>query len=276
MKGAKELNIILDQLAMQAAIAPAKVGVHIERIRELFIPELDRLAAIDSAGLGVVGEIAARCAAGLAGENILQAVHDIKTLLAIVQRQAGDLVRATEIVDERIAETEKWHAKWKQVMAERVADQVEIERLQNVSERARAELDRLAESLRMMQHGETEALKMIATEKQRADELAVDSGLANIRIRQLQDQLKACESSLESSHAALLTANASILKLRAEATEQRELAEKEREFGNVAHANGQRLQRLVDVLSSGIAAYRDGGYTQAQLWENGEGKAVPR
>ena len=160
MKGAKELNIILDQLAMQAAIAPAKVGVHIERIRELFIPELDRLAAIDSAGLGVVGEIAARCAAGLAGENILQAVHDIKTLLAIVQRQAGDLVRATEIVDERIAETEKWHAKWKQVMAERVADQVEIERLQNVSERARAELDRLAESLRMMQHGETEALKM--------------------------------------------------------------------------------------------------------------------
>jgi len=28
------------------------------------------------------------------------------------------------------------------------------------------------------------------------------------------------------------------------------------------------------VLARGIAAYRTGGYTQAQLWENEEGKAV--
>lgn len=50
-----------------------------------------------------VGPIKARYEAGAAGENILQAVHDIGALLAIVQQQAADL-EATEMELERFKE----------------------------------------------------------------------------------------------------------------------------------------------------------------------------
>ena len=36
----------------------------------------------------------------------------------------------------------------------------------------------------------------------------------------------------------------------------------------------RELRHRAEVLARGIAAYRTGGYTQAQLWENEEGKAV--
>lgn len=171
VKGAKEL-------AEQARAMGHRAGFYFE-----VLPHLDRLAAIDSAvpgEVGEVGEIAARCEAGLAGDNILQAVRDIKVLLAIVQRQAGEL--------NRVAETEKWLAKWKQVMAERVADQHEIERLQNVAEHARSEVDQLTERLRKLQHGEAEALKMMAAQKVAllAAETALDSSRAEV-LRTMRD-----------------------------------------------------------------------------------------
>ena len=169
--------------AEQARAMGHRAGFYFE-----VLPHLDRLAAIDSAVPGEVGEIAARCEAGLAGDNILQAVRDIKVLLAIVQRQAGELNRAVEIIDEQIAETEKWLAKWKQVMAERVADQHEIERLQNVAEHARSEVDQLTERLRKLQHGEAEALKMMAAQKVAllAAETALDSSRAEV-LRTMRD-----------------------------------------------------------------------------------------
>lgn len=118
----------------------------------------------------------------------MRPVADIKVLLAIVQRQAGELNRAVEIIDEQIAETEKWLAKRKQVMAERVADQHEIERLQNVAEHARSEVDQLTERLRKLQHGEAEALKMMAAQKVAllAAETALDSSRAEV-LRTMRD-----------------------------------------------------------------------------------------
>ena len=39
-------------------------------------------------------------------------------------------------------------------------------------------------------------------------------------------------------------------------------------------ATAREQRQRAEVLARGIAAYRSGGYTQGQLWENEEGKAV--
>jgi len=39
-------------------------------------------------------------------------------------------------------------------------------------------------------------------------------------------------------------------------------------------ATARELRHRAEVLARGIAAYRTGGYTAAQVWENEEGKAV--
>lgn len=182
MKGAKELA---DTLREFCVIESQDDGVAI-------IAHLDAKAAIDSAELGEVETIKSRFDGGMAGENILQTVRDIGTLLAIVQRQAGEMI-----------------------------------------------------------------------EKRRAHDATA---------RHLEE---ACSM---------------ILKLRAEATEQRERAAE-----SELNARGQkgladlamqvvatRTQELMvaeeraRVLANGVAAYRVGGYTAAQVWENGEGKSVPR
>lgn len=113
---------------------------------------LDRLAAIDSAAPEEVREIAERLAGVRALPWASQAeryLSDIATLLAIVQRQAG------EIAD----------------MLRRPAESRAL-RAETERDIARAEVERLTERLHKMQHGEAEALKMMAAEKQRADVLA--------------------------------------------------------------------------------------------------------
>lgn len=75
--------------------------------------------------------------------HMVQEHIDRGVLLDAVRVLAADQQRATEIIDERIAETEKWHAHWKHVKAEQVADRLEIERLQNQSDAARAEVERV-------------------------------------------------------------------------------------------------------------------------------------
>ena len=158
---------------------------------------LNRLHAIESAVPDNVREIRERHVQRQAQVNRLgqcatidQAHTDRATLLAIVQRQgleasqhraeiaeiaksldcsraevarqAGDIAKMAELVDE--------------VGKESVADVAEAMRQRDA---ARAEVERLKERLAMMQHGEAEALKMMAAEKKRADVLA--EGIAAYR-----------------------------------------------------------------------------------------------
>ncbi len=53
-------------------------------------------------------------------------------------------------------------------------------------------------------------------------------------------------------------------------------------LADLAEAEGRRadenatLFNSVRILTAGIAAYRSGSYTLVQVWENGDGKQVPR
>lgn len=122
-----------------------------------------RVVAIDSAGDGEVEAIAKRCSdvevlsidteeKDKAFErSIFLAPKDRATLLAIVQRQAGEIADMLR----RPAESRALRA--------------EIKR-----DAACVEVERLTERLRMMHHGEAEALKMMGAEKLRADRLAAE------------------------------------------------------------------------------------------------------
>lgn len=221
---------------------------------------LSCLAAIDSAVPGEVGEIAARCAAGRAGDNILQAVHDIKALLAIVQRQEYEALEscgAHEAKDLALS-------------------------------RSQADLARLTERLRTMQHGETEALKMLGAEKRRADELA--------------DQLE--RTKLELAAALAMEAQAEkdgdearlqVDILKAEAAQLRKIiSDSVNALGNhsvaspdctldfmsrvpdeIRHAV-KKLRDLAETLAKGISAYRWKSESVAAAWENDYGQTVSR
>ena len=124
---------------------------------------LDRLHAIESATPEEVGQIERLHSAKLtrllieAGPVIAkEADRDRATLLAIVQRQAG------EIAELRAMPALSMDAQLSAALSA-----------------ARAEVERLKERLAMMQHGEAEALKMMAAEKKRADVLA--EGIAAYR-----------------------------------------------------------------------------------------------
>lgn len=118
------------------------------------IAHLDAKAAIDSAELGEVETIKSRFDGGTAGENILQTVRDIGTLLAIVQRQEYEALESCGAHEEKAL----------------------------ALSRANAEIVRLTERLRTMQHGEAEALKMMGAEKQRADRLPDEVLCAALRL----------------------------------------------------------------------------------------------
>lgn len=321
MKGARKLAEMLRTEAGRCTEVHALV---IGRAGALEIAaHLDRLAAIDSAEPGEVGEIQQRADEahlwdGCPPRRCEEAEKDRADLLAIVHSQAGVI------------------ADLRRRPAESRALRAEIER-----DAARSEVTQLTERLRMMQHGEAEALRMMEAEKQRADKLADEVNryaqreLAYTHIDPPAEKLPAplacpncdrrdswceflgdsglmrCEKpsggcgysmSLDANEPENLRqardllrqekaeAGATILRLRGEATEQRERAV-------ASELNAREQKGLADlamqvvatrsrelmvaeerarVLANGIAAYRTGGYTAAQVWENGEGKAVPR
>lgn len=327
MKGAKELAEMLRTEAGRCTEVHALV---IGRAGALEIAaHLDAKAAIDSAVPGEVGEIIERHATmqgalhhlGATNADTFPAIREHRDrgiLLAIVQRHAGEMALVT---------------------AER--DSARMDRRDLA-----AKVEQLTDRLRMMQHGEAEALKMIGSEKLMVDQLAAeverysqreiaythidplaeklpaplacpncdrrdtwceflgDSGLMRCEkhsggcgysmsldanepenLRQARDLLRAEVETWKRSHSSaaeqLVSAEmelrglyeepdmepapvirrlrtetgVTILRLRGEATEQRERAE---------------------MLARGLAAYRVGGYTAGQVWENGEGKTVPR
>ncbi len=107
----KQLNIILDQLSMQVALAPDGIGVHLDAIRNLCGPGLDRLASIDAARLPEsVADIDRRrmdTAGGFASVAHIQAYQDRVTLLDIVRAQQTEIAqleyhreRALELVEQ--------------------------------------------------------------------------------------------------------------------------------------------------------------------------------
>lgn len=230
------------------------------------VAELRRLAAIDSAATGEVGEIAARCAAGLAGDNILQAVQDIKALLAIVQRQAGEMAEARASLNGRC---------------------VDLQRCSEELTHARAEVERLKERAAKDDAGVT-----IHACPPKGSGIMPCCGRTPFEV--MGDRMSTKPEVVNCDRVRLLTekteSGLTILRLHAEATEQREMAAASelsaREHKGLADLAMQvvatRTQELMvaeeraRALANGIAAYRAGGYTAAQVWENEEGKAVPR
>ena len=134
-------------------------------------------------------------------------------------------------------------------------------------DRAKSDLARLTERLRVMQHGETEALKMMGAEKRRADELAAQleterAEFAEFRLRLLR-ALKpvGIESGLlDIELAAVRTQELAAAKAEAAQTKQ-ELA---------------ALRDLAETLAKGISAYRWKSESVAAAWENEYGHTVPR
>lgn len=127
-------------------------------------PLITRLAVIDSAVPGEVVGIQQRTDEahlwdGCPPRRCEEAEKDRVDLLAIVHSQAGII------------------ADLRRRPAESRALRAEIER-----DEARAEVAQLTDRVRTMQHGEAEALKMMATERDKADKLA--DGIA--RYRQLE------------------------------------------------------------------------------------------
>lgn len=103
MKGAKELAGILRHMRDHLSLDDIQKGI----LRES-AAHLDRLAAIDSAATGEVGEIARRF--DLYG----MCDADAKALLAIVQRQAGEIAAlkqehfaATLAIEQTLHDTEQ-------------------------------------------------------------------------------------------------------------------------------------------------------------------------
>lgn len=129
------------------------------------------------------------------------------------------------------------------------------------------EFARLTERLRTMQHGETEALKMMGAEKRRADEMTAQleterAEFAEFR-RRLLRALKpvGIESGLlDIELAAVRTQELAAAKAEAAQTKQ-ELA---------------ALRDLAETLAKGISAYRWKSESVAAAWENDYGHTVPR
>ena len=137
----------------------------------------DRLHAIESATPEEVGQIERLHSAKLtrllieAGPVIAkEADKNRATLLAIVARQAGEIAEQANGLDEYDGRVQRL----RNDLGTAAGVDVFVHAKQVVAERdiARAEVERLTECLRMMQHGEAEALKMMAAQKQRADVLA--------------------------------------------------------------------------------------------------------
>lgn len=113
------------------------------------------------------------------------------TLLAIVARQAGEIAEQANGLDEYDGRVQRL----RNDLGTAAGVDVFVHAKQVVAERdiARAEVERLTECLRMMQHGEAEALKMMAAEKKRADNAESD-------LRMVRDDWEAMRSTASAEY----------------------------------------------------------------------------
>ena len=158
----------------------------------------DRLHAIESATPDEVGQIERLHSAKLtrllieAGPVIAkEADKNRATLLAIVARQAGEIAEQANGLDEYDGRVQRL----RNDLGTAAGVDVFVHAKQVVAERdiARAEVERLTECLRMMQHGEAEALKMMAAEKKRADNAESD-------LRMVRDDWEAMRSTASAEY----------------------------------------------------------------------------
>ena len=196
---------------------------------------LDRLAAIDSATTGEVGEILGRYRKSLEGRehhDLGQVHRDAGTLLAIVQRQACDAQAALNLA--------------RGYEQERDSARAEVERLKADLQQTKDELSAAAHSARSY----AEQMDMAIADKDATRE-ASDRWQRKLHLRDsILCMVRAQVSALAQENARLIN-----------------------EVGELdAAAREQRLR--AEVLARGIAAYRTGSFTLAQVWENEEGKAV--
>ncbi len=120
----KQLNIILDQLSMQVALAPDGIGVHLDAIRNLCGPGLDRLAGIDAAGLPDKAEHIALAYASRTPDEIrglshgrsvaalLDAFENLQTLLDVVRALTLTIDTLTSIRKQADQENVAIRAAW--------------------------------------------------------------------------------------------------------------------------------------------------------------------
>lgn len=229
MKGAKELaDEVRDIAARQVGYVFADYA---RQMYEDIAAHLDRLSAIDSAVPGEVGGI--QRAYEESGENWT------KELLAIVQRQAGEIEKQKRIAAENAQANQVACAGW---------------------DRANADLARLTDRLRTMQHGETEALKMMGAEKRRADELAAQLETERAEFTEFRRRLlRALKPvGIESG----------LLDIELVAAANTEAAQTKQELA--------ALRDLAETLAKGISAYRWKSESVAAAWENEYGHTVPR
>ena len=208
---------------------------------------LDRLVAIDSAVPDVVPAIEAwhlRACGGDTDDDIASPAHrDRATLLAIVQRQVGEIAAlkhehfaATIAIEQTLHETEQRSD----------AARAEVERLKADLQQTKDELSAAAHSARSY----AEQMDMAIADKDATRE-ASDRWQRKLHAEYgVTEKMRAQVSALAQENARLIN---EVGLLDATAREQRQRAE---------------------VLARGIAAYRSGSFTLAQVWENEEGKAV--
>jgi hypothetical protein len=127
---AKELDILLDQVAAQAAIAPERIGVHLGKIRDLIRPALDQLAAIQAAALP---------------EGVAEIEHHIATRAdkgaTLAEERLLGVVRALTVERDSVrADAEQW-AIWRNEMRQD-RDQARAERDEQSALRRAAETER--------------------------------------------------------------------------------------------------------------------------------------
>ena len=212
---------------------------------------LDRLAAIDSAAPGEVGQIdrvhraveSHRNVYGIQPRDAHDAHRDRGILLTIVQRQVGEIAAlkhehfaATIAIEQTLHETEQRSD----------AARAEVERLKADLQQTKDELSAAAHSARSY----AEQMDMAIADKDATRE-ASDRWQRKLHAEYgVTEKMRAQVSALAQENARLIN---EVGLLDATAREQRQRAE---------------------VLARGIAAYRSGSFTLAQVWENEEGKAV--
>jgi len=165
---------------------------------------------------------------------------------------------------------------------------------------SRADLARLTERLRTMQHGETEALKMMGAEKRRADELAaqleteraefaefrrrllralkpvgIESGLLDIELAAVRTQELAAAKAEAAQLRKIISDSVNALGNHSAASPDCTLDFMSHVPDEIRHAV-KTLRDLAETLAKGISAYRWKSESVAAAWENDYGHTVPR
>jgi len=222
MKGAKELaGIVRERMEHDGGYVPVFTEDAVD-----ILAHLDRLAAIDSAVPGEVGEIAKH--------------HDHCFIRGAKEPENGQLLA--------------WYR------AAKIADSHRATLLAIIQRGAVALRQTIRDELLDAARAEVERIQALVDEFKAASMLDVNGDPDGVTPRLLEGHVTSLQTEVE--------------RLRTErATLAQENARMINEVGELDAAAREQMQRA-EVLARGVAAYRTGSFTLAQVWENEEGKAV--